>query len=227
MTKPDKNNGQIYAILTGDIVNSSGLSSDRRHYLYETLQALSTLVKQKYPREVPFDLAKYRGDGWQLLVSPPKEAFEISLFMRTYIRYQFDQEKLDTRIAIAIGSIDFAPSDNISEGYGVAFTESGKLLDSLKEYRMGVSLLQNTDQMLNRLAKTLLRTSDTLISAWTPAQCQAVHLALYRLTQREIGKRWKSGPIAQASVAKHLKSANWDLIKEISSLYADLFSSIS
>lgn len=227
MTKPDKHNEKIYAILTGDIVNSSGLSSDRRYYLYETLKALSTLVKQKYPREVPFDLAKYRGDGWQLLVSPPKDAFEISLFMRTYIRYQFEQEKLDTRIAIAIGSIDFAPSDNISEGYGVAFTESGKMLDSLKEYRMAVSLTQNTDQILNRLANALIRTNDALVSAWTPAQCQAVHLALYGLTQSEIGKRWQTGPITQASVANHLKSANWDLLKENLSLFADLFSSIN
>lgn len=227
MTKSDKHNEKIYAILTGDIVNSSGLSSDRRYYLYETLQTLSTLVKQKYPREVPFDLAKYRGDGWQLLVSPPKEAFEISLFMRTYIRYQFEQEKLDTRIAIAIGSIDFVPSDNISEGYGDAFTESGKLLDSLKEYRMAVTLTQKTNQILNRLANTLIKTNDALVSAWTPAQCQAVHLALYGLTQNEIGNRWQTGPITQASVAKHLKSANWDLIKENLSLFADLFSSLS
>ena len=227
MTTPDKYDEKIYAILTGDIVNSSSLPSDKRYFLYETLQDLSKLVKQKYSHEVPSELAKYRGDGWQLLVYPPKNAFEISLFMRTYIRYQFEREKLDTRIAIAIGNIDFAPTDNISEGYGTAFTESGKLLDSLKEYRMEVILTQNYDQLYKRLVNTLIKTSDAIISAWTPAQCQAVHLALYGLTQNEIGRRWKSGPIAQASVANHLKSANWDLIKEISSLYADIFSSHS
>lgn len=225
MIKPNKPDKKMYAVLTGDVVNSSSLSSDRRYYLYEAMQNLSTAVKQKYPREISSDLAKYRGDGWQLLVSPPRDAFEISLFMRTFIRFHFEQEKLDTRIAIAIGNIDFAPDDNISEGYGIAFTESGKLLDSLKEYRMAVTLTQNSNHLLCNFANTLIRASDALISAWTPAQCQAVHLALFGLTQREIGKRWKAGAIAQASVANHLKSANWELIKEISSLYTDIFSS--
>ena len=225
MTKPNKPDEKMHAVLTGDIVNSSSLSSDRRYYLYETMQNLSIAVIQKYPLDVPHGLAKYRGDGWQLLVSPPRNAFEISLFMRTFIRFHFEKEKLDTRIAIAIGSIDFAPDDNVSEGYGIAFSESGKLLDALKEYRMAVTLTQNTNQNLSKFANTLIRASDALISAWTPAQCQAVHLALYGLTQSGIGKRWKSGAIAQASVANHLKSANWELIKEILSLYADIFSS--
>ncbi len=202
------------AILTGDIVRSSSLPQNRRFDLFQSLQELSELILQQYPNDVRLGLSKFRGDGWQLLVDHPQRFFEISLFIRTYVRALFKKEKLDTRIAIAIGSVEFVPEHNISEGFGIAFTESGKKLDQLKNYRMGITLAAPSAAPYSRLFDALLKSYDTVITSWTAMQCQAVHLALQGLTQVEIGRRWQPAPIDQPTVNKHLAAAQWGLIKD-------------
>lgn len=202
------------AILTGDIVRSSNLTGNRRYDLFKSLQDLSGMILRHYPQDVRFGMSKFRGDGWQLLIDRPQKFFEISLFIRTYIRIQFKEEKIDTRIAAAIGSVDFIPENNISEGYGAAFNESGKILDGLKQYRMGIALATDTGARCTRLLDALIRSYDTIITSWTALQCQAVHFSLQGLTQAEIGKRWQPKPIEQVTVNQHLAAAKWGLIKD-------------
>lgn len=215
----NKQSSPYVAILTGDIVRSSSLPKTRRFDLFHSLQVLSGLIRQQYPDNVRYALSKFRGDGWQLLVDPPQKCFEISLFIRTYIRTTFKTEKLDTRIAIAIGSVEFVPETNISEGFGIAFTESGKMLDQLKNYRLGITLATKNGTRYTRLLDTLLKSYDTFITSWTALQCQAVHFSLQGLTQAEIGKKWQPKPIDQTTVNKHLAAANWNVIKEGLSIF--------
>ncbi len=196
------------AILTGDIVKSSSLPKPQRFDLFHSFQILSGLIKQQYPDYVLYDLSKFLGDGWQLLVDHPQKCFEISLFIHTYIRKTFKTEKLDTRIAIAIGSVEFVPEINISEGFGTAFTESVKMLDQLKNHRMGITLATKNGERYSRLFDTLIRSYDTFIKTWTALQCQAVHLSLQGLTQAEIGKKWQPESIDQITVNKHLAAAH-------------------
>lgn len=202
------------AVLTGDIVRSSSLPTGRRLALFQSLQDLSALLKHQYPEEVRCDLAKFRGDGWQLVIDRPQRFFEISLYIRTYIRMRFSEEELDTRIAVAIGSVEFVPEDNVSAGFGPAFTESGKKLDELKHYRMGISLAFENATRYARLFDALIKSYDTIITAWTALQSQAVHLSLQGLTQAEVGRRWQPQPIEQVTVNRHLTAAKWSLIKD-------------
>jgi len=207
------------AILTGDIVRSSSLPPDRRIDLFQSLHDLSALIKRQYPEDVRCDLAKFRGDGWQLLVDHPQRSLEVSLFIRTYIRSAFKSEKLDTRVAIGIGSVEFVPENNITEGFGVAFTESGKKLDQLKQYRMGIAIATQNGKRYTRLFDALIASYDALITSWTALQCQAVHLSLQGLTQAEIGRKWQPKPIEQVTVNGHLAAANWNLIKDGISMF--------
>lgn len=210
-----KNQGSpCVAILTGDIVRSSSLSASRRFDLFQALQELSVQVQRQYPNDVLLGMSKFRGDGWQMVIDQPQRFFEISLFIRTYIRARFKAERLDTRIAIAIGSVEFIPRENISEGYGTAFSESGKKLDELKERRMGVTLATEAGAPYSALFDALIRSYDTFITSWTTLQSQAVHLSLQGLTQKEVGARWQPRPIDQATVNRHLAAANWALVKE-------------
>ncbi len=222
MTNESITPNRVVAVLTGDIVKSSLLTGERRHFLYESLQKVSELVKDKYPNDVLFDLAKFRGDGWQLLISNPQKGFEIGLFIRTYIRYKFKPEKLDTRIAIAVGNIDFIPENNVSEGYGSAFSESGRLLDSMKNQRMIFGFTLENESLSNKLVTSLIKTLDALVTSWTTPQCQSVFQALQGFTQLEIAKQWDPNPISQASVANHLKSAGWDLINKSNEFFAEM-----
>lgn len=199
------------AVLTGDIVRSTILKNDRRKDLYETFPTLSMLLRNQYPQEVTYNISNFRGDGWQLIVNQPQKALEISLFFRTYIRFMFRQEKLDTRIAIGIGPVNFIPPENVSAGDGTAYTLSGHLLESLSSNRMGIDI-DLEQKELNPIfpgVQNALNLLDHIVTGWSPSQCQAVFWALQHYRQEEIGQKWLPEAISQSSVSNNLKSAGW------------------
>ena len=202
------------AILTGDIVRSAGLTEKRRVLLYEAFKTLSELLIEKYSREVvPFDLKNFRGDGWQLLVDRPEFSLDIALFIRSYIRFTFALEKLDSRLAIGIGSIDLAPSENISAGDGAAFMLSGHLLDTLSASRMGIVFEDSNLALVQNGLLNNLQLLDIFVKKWSPAQSQAIFWALQKLNQKEIAGKWIPKPITQAAISKNLKAAHWEQVK--------------
>lgn len=208
-----------YGVLTGDIVNSSSLKDDRRYQLYRDIQHLSSLLKQVFAREIHYDLSNFRGDGWQLILDQPERSLAVSIFIRTYFRYKYKQEKLDSRVAIAIGPVDYIPSKNISEGFGPAFDISGRLLDEIKNEKMKIAVSKTGKSHYQKMVNSLVRTTDDLISSWTAPQSQAVHMALQSFTQTEIGERWEPNQITQPTVARHLKSAQWTFVNNSVELF--------
>ncbi|MBA4375286.1 MAG: hypothetical protein C0401_03820 [Anaerolinea sp.] len=225
MTDGKKHNPQILAVLTGDIVGSTKLEADRRLFLYKTFPVLSALLKEKYPEEISYRISNFRGDGWQIIVNHPKKAFEISLFIRTFIRFTFRTEKLDTRIAIGIGPIQFIPDDNVSAGDGPAYTISGRLLESFTSNCMGIGFTAARSELSAKSVESMVTLLDHIITSWGPGQCQAVFLALQSLTQAEIAGRWTPRPIKQSSVSKSLKTAGWEQVKLGISAFEDLVNS--
>lgn len=66
--------GKLYAILTGDIVNSSKLSSDKRQKLHYAMKEGSEAVRRAFEKDVPLDVDIFRGDSWQMLVFNPAKS---------------------------------------------------------------------------------------------------------------------------------------------------------
>ncbi len=211
-----------YGVLTGDLVNSSGLSDNRRFQLYREIQYLSGILKEVFSNEITYNLASFRGDGWQLVVNQPQKSLIVSIFLRTYFRYKFMPERVDTRVAISIGPVDYIPKENISAGYGLAFSGSGLLLDQMKPEKLKIVLIGVENNPYQDMLISLVRTIDDQISSWTAPQCQAINLALQNNTQIEIGEKWKPKSIAQPTVAKHLKSAQWSFIKNGIKLFEEI-----
>lgn len=201
------------AILTGDIVGSTRLNPKRRQELFEIFSVLSKLLKEQYPQEISYEISNFRGDGWQMIVNHPEYSLEISLFIRTFIRYKFKEEKLDTRIAIGIGKTSFIPPENISAGDGPAYTISGHLLETLSSSRMAIGYAEKGDDLASLGAESLVLLIDLIITSWGPSQCQAVFWALHNYKQTEIAEKWIPTPIKQAAVSKSLKTAGWERIK--------------
>jgi len=203
------------AVITGDIVKSTSLSPSKREELYRSFKSISDLIQNKYsPDIVPYPLSNFRGDGWQLVIDRPEKTLEIALFLRTYFRFTFGTEKIDTRIAIGMGEINFSPSENVSAGDGPAYTLSGRLLESLTRTCMGLDI-DLTGKEKNPVYLGLQNTVillDLLVTKWSASQCQAVFWALQHKKQAEIAKSWQPTAITQASVSYNLHSAGWDQI---------------
>lgn len=216
------------AVLTGDIVHSSLLKPRDRQSLFEAFPKLSALLRERYPDEVSGTISNFRGDGWQLVVDHPGRALEISLFVRTYLRFAVTEKKIDSRVTIGIGLVEFAPADNVSAGYGAAYTVSGHLLESLPaSQRMAVGFSRSALPGITSGAVILVELLDAIVTPWGASQSQAVYWALQGLTQAEIATRWQPAPISQPSISSSLRRASWPAVKNSLACFNELVEATS
>jgi cytochrome c556 len=59
--------GKLYAVITGDIVNSSKLPAEQRQRLHHIMKEGSNALRKAFKESVPLDADIFRGDSWQLL----------------------------------------------------------------------------------------------------------------------------------------------------------------
>jgi len=202
--------GRIYAVVTGDIIASSKLPPHERKRLLDVMQAASKALRSFLKDVVPFDVDIFRGDSWQLLVAKPEKALNAALYFRAFLMAKMAPKRVDTRLAIGVGSVDFVSQDRVSKGDGEAFRQSGRALENLKGYhRMTFAFPEGMDEQVTLAVKTVVYLMDALVMKWTPKQAQAVLAVLEGKNQEEIGKSWPSGPISQQAVAQHLTKAGW------------------
>lgn len=215
------------AVLTGDIINSSTLNQQERQELYEAFPRLSALLRERYPDEIHYNISNFRGDGWQLVVNHPRKVLEISLFIRTYIRFAITEKKIDSRVAIGIGGVDFIPEGNVSAGYGSAYTVSGHLLEALAAHqRMALGFSMDQLSIAHGAAVMLVELLDSVVTTWGASQCQAVFWALQGLTQTQIAARWQPQPITQPSVSSNLNRSSWLTIRKSLVFFEDLMNNM-
>jgi hypothetical protein len=198
--------GRRYAVITGDIVNSSKLLSEQRKKLHRIMKEGSKALRKTFKESVPLEADIFRGDSWQLLVADPQKSLRIGLFYRAYLRAEMETSRLDTRMAIAAGTVDFVPGDRVSGGDGPAYRFSGSALEGMTK-ASNMSFRFPALEMEEPL-DILVQLVDVLAMNWSDKQALAVTGALQGLKQEEIGILWKPA-ITQQSVNRHLRRAGW------------------
>jgi hypothetical protein len=202
---------KLYAVITGDIVNSSKLPVEERQRLLRIMKDGSKTLRRAFKGSAPLDVDVFRGDSWQLLVADPAISLRIGLFYRAFLRAATATNKLDTRMAIAIGTVDFVPDDRVSGGDGQAYRCSGKALEELtKASNMSFRF---PEREIEESLDVLVHLLDVLAMNWSDKQALAITGALQGLKQEEIGSLWKP-PITQQSVNRHLQRAGWFPVEE-------------
>jgi len=217
-----------YGVLTGDIVASTSLRSSDRKRLYDVMQDGGEELRTFMGERMPLPLDIYSGDSWQILLSEPRSLLRAGLFYRAFIRAHMpvDLTRLDlpkggnsqtpladTRVALAIGRIDFVPKQRISEAEGPALQASGRLLKELTgKVRMrlvwdGASQAQTWDLLLQAMDALIVQT-------WSPRRCQCVLGALRGMKQREIADR-QEVPVKQQTVQRLLDRAGWEWVEKV------------
>ena len=206
--------GRIYAVITGDIVGSSKLKPAERKELHAALNETSDKLTEYFRRLVPLRVDLFRGDSWQLLVTDPAQSLRIGLFFRAFLRGKMKSKRVDTRISIGVGSIDFMPEESVSSGDGEAFRSSGEALESLsRTHRMTFSFPQSLISNNLQSLDVILKLIDALARDWTEKQAHAVSGALLEYTQQKIARTWFERSISQQAVAQHLDRAGWNAIE--------------
>lgn len=203
--------GSVCAVITGDVVGSSTLAPDARRRLLDVMHDAGAQVRDRFADELPLPMDVFSGDSWQVLVTRPAASLRIALAFRANLRAAMASRRIDTRLVIAIDTVDFVPDQHVSQGEGQAFRTSGRTLADLK------SPLCLALRAADEAAATPWDAGFSLLDViarrlWTPARARAVYGALCGETQDEIAHRWDP-PIAQPSVSGHLQRAAWSRVE--------------
>ncbi len=207
----EEDKSMLYIVATGDIIHSSMLSLRARERLLQVMRQGSQRVQELFPGSVPLDVDIFRGDSWQMLVTSIDLLLHVPLFYRCFIKAGMEEERVDTRVSIALGRVEMVPDLRVSQGDGEAYRLSGQALDTMsRKHHMVFSFPKRMESDLTLSARALIFLADSLVSRWTARQACAVAWAIAGKGQEEIaGKLWPGGPISQQAVAQHLSRAGW------------------
>lgn len=211
--------GACYGVITGDIIKSSGLSTTDRQRLVSVLKTGSEQLRILFPELVPMEVDVFRGDGWQFIVTQPSRTLRAALFYRAWLKANMLPAKIDSRLVIALGSIDFI-GKRVSESDGEAFRLSGKTLESLGKsvtMRLAAPALANAAEL-----DIIVQLLDVIARRWTPRQALATTGALRGWKQEKIASLWGEAPIAQQTVVKHLNTAEWPAVNRALEMFEKL-----
>jgi len=214
-----------YAVITGDIVRSSDIDSDERRHLLDLLKDSFASVEEIFPGILhsPFEI--HRGDSFQSVLIRPEQALGAAIIIRIKLRGGFltpkGLKKIDARMAIGIGTVDFLPDGHGGEGEGEAFRLSGPYLDRMKGDRR---LSINTPQKeVNAELDTECNLFDVLINKWTKEQAQVILLQIRKFTQEISATELQ---ISQPAVRLRLKGAGGWAVEKFLQRYTHLVSQI-
>lgn len=196
-------NKKIFAVLTGDLVGSSRFKLEKQRD--EVLSILKdSFIKVESPDIIACHFAIHRGDSFQGVLSRPEEALKAAIIIRTNLLSRFLETKtrLDARIAIGIGKIDYLPENQVGEGDGEAFRNSGVELDKMKKGEQNLTIKTPWPE-INKELQTESALINAIIYRWTKEQAEAIMYQIQGYTQEEIAKKLE---ISQSAVFQRLRT---------------------
>lgn len=214
---------KLYAVLTGDIVDSSDIPVEKRKILPAKLRDIFRDITENFSIAVERQFQIYRGDSFQGVLSKPELALTISIFLKARLK-AVELKKatgLRTRIAIGIGTLDFLPLKG-TEGDGEAFRKSGNILDYMKKKKRELEVWTPSEEV-NKEFDTELGFLDFLIERWSKAQSKAIVERIKGATQKKIAKELG---VSQPAIHERLKAAGIKPIENLLERYKDLITGI-
>lgn len=198
----------IVGVITGDLINSSGLNADQKKNLQV---GLSNFLENNLEVQLPIQF--YRGDSFQLMVTKEKAAM-IAVIIEAII---LSTTRTWARISVGIGSTSKITPNNVLQSEGEAFQHSGHNMDKMKEEGRLLKIAIDSPQFQSILDATFYL-AESIIWSWKPGQASVIALIPTCKTQKEIAEKLN---ISGSAVSKALKSAKWPAIERFLNGYED------
>lgn len=223
-----------YAVLTGDIIQSSKLSGADKQKILSALKALPDEIKRMFNRLYVSDQIEilgpsiFRGDSWQMFLSEPGFALRTAFYLRAGLKALY---RADTRVAVGIGTVNTPLNNDLSQAGGNAFRFSGIGLDELKTKEHMVCWFHEPSDKyknrkdidfyyINRFLNSSLLFASRLADGWSQHEAWALLKALEGLKQGEIASQWLNGEkTTQQNAGKTLGRAGWAEIEHFLNLF--------
>jgi len=211
----------LRAVLTGDIVNSTKLSSEQAASL---IRQISGVLKSFFAyTQHEF----FRGDSFQVYLKHPIEALRMALVCRALaikVAGQGDERqaiKSDVRISIGVGTVSGGVK-NLGSARGEAFLLSGRHFDQLKEKRRLLSISCN-DAIANVGFEMMTNYLDSIYDEMTAIQANVIVLLLQGITQQELAFTQNK---SKSTISEIASAARWPEIENILKQYENLINLI-
>ena len=157
------------AVLTGDLINSTALGSERIAAAMTVLQAAAQVVEGW--TDAPLHFTRHRGDGWQVVLFKPKYAIRSALYFRACLKAH--DAGLDSAIGMAEGIIETDVGPDLNIETADPFVRSGRALELARR-----SAPHMNHSRVGAIAATVIL-CDRVCREWTKAQaaamCHAMH----------------------------------------------------
>ena len=166
MTKTALNtyNKQFAAVLTGDIVNSQGLSESEFSSVIQLLKTEFVQYASKYDGH--FDI--FRGDAFQFVTNHAHFIMNILVGLRLALKAH--SPSVDIRVSAAVGDVSYRNTE-VKTGTGHAFVLSGRALDELKSQHIAFTC---SSPSLMRSTSLLTQFADNHLTGLTQTQSETV-----------------------------------------------------
>ena len=212
---------KAYAVLTGDLVDSSKLTSKQSANAMRWLREAVKKFEELHPQSISGELDTFRHDSWQLLVKKPALCLKTAVYLRTALKLHSKRKvKYDSRISIGVGEVELIADSRISDSRGPAFTISGKNLDAMKRNRLMCRTQFEESLAFSLLGQVALPLLDCVVTDWTSTESHAVHGTLEGLTQEKIARLLPPNPrtgktVTRQAVADSLERGYWTTVEGV------------
>ncbi|MDR9767205.1 HTH domain-containing protein [Shewanella baltica] len=194
------------AVISGDIVNSTKLTSDQFELLLKGIKHIQTWITDGDSSNAH---SIERGDEFQSVVHDIENALRYTIIYRIGIKAL--GKEFDSRISFAIAS-NADLRESVSESMGKAFVLSGRGLKAMKSDR----LVFNSDRLdLTEHFNLLFKYLDRQLTELTSRQCEVMLKMLQTNREVTINELAENLNVATATVSKSLKASGWPLISEL------------
>ena len=187
------NKEELYAVLTGDIVDSRKFKGNWELLLKIIKESLS-FVENYFSKHMKYSFEISGGDSFQTVILNIEEALLIAISLRASLRYFCKARKvensLDARIAIGIGEIDYLPQaefDTSSTGSGEAFHLSRPYLDKVKKGNQRL-FINSPWKEINSEFDVECSLLDEIIKKWSSKSAEAILYKMVNFTQEKMAK---------------------------------------
>lgn len=214
---------KLYAVISGDFIGFSRLSVTDRQKMYFVVKNGGKKVSTAFPGIMPYEPDMFRGDGWQILLTDPVMSLRAALHFKAYIRAKTCGKNINTRMAIAVGTVDYVPENRVSAGDGQAFRLSGRLLDKMSRSKAGSMRFTMEDKKSSLLLDGIVRQIGPIADQWTEKQPLSILGALRGMSQQRISKMDKCGISPQAT-DRYLHRAEWLAIRHTLTVFEEKIS---
>lgn len=212
-------NAEVYGVLTGDLVQSSRLSSEASAQAMQWLREASARFGGQHPGSVIGELDTFRHDSWQLLLARPELSLRAAVYLRTALKlHSGNGAGYDTRISMGIGGVELIAKGRISDSRGGAFTLSGKNLDAMDRVRM-IWEAESMDGAGRVIKGAVVPLLDCVVTDWTPTEAGVVHGSLEGRTQEQIAQVSPRNPrtgkvVTRQAIADSMDRGHWGIVEE-------------